>query len=239
MFRASGYAPPAPASLAVGRQALSLAEAIRCFAKEYIAVFRMFNWLQPFCSHRPCAQPAKTIAAGQASLCCSCTAMPATMRCGSTCNPHWRLQGYRCEAIDMEPVLGDIDAYAEALLSRIEQMVASTGQAPLLVCHSMGGLVARGSGKGAHDLCAGVVTLGTPHHGCALAASVSGAMPGKCAAAARGSRRHWPPPRHRLRARLVSVFSWHDLDRRPVVHQLAGRSAAYATVGHRARIAAA
>ncbi len=119
--------------------------------------------------------------------------------------------GYRCEAIDMEPVLGDIDAYADALLSRIEQLVASTGQAPLLVCHSMGGLVARAAlAKGAQDLCAGVVTLGTPHHGCALARFGIGrnAWQMRCGSAWLKALATAEAPA--LRARLVSIFSWHD-----------------------------
>ena len=74
-------------------------------------------------------------------------------------------------AVDLEPVLGDIDDY----LHSVEQAVASLctkTNAPkvIIVAHSMGGLVARaylrrhGDGRIAH-----VFTLGTPHHGTSLA----------------------------------------------------------------------
>src|SRR5262249_54092667 len=151
--------PPKPAPLASSRQSLSLPEAIRCFAREYIAVFRMFNWLQPFCSHHRYAAPDAPITAGQAPT--------VLLVHGYACNhgvwldlqPALAAAGYRCEAIDMEPVLGDIDDYANALLRHLEQLTASTGQAPLVVCHSMGGLVARAAlAKAERDVCAGIVT---------------------------------------------------------------------------------
>ncbi|CAG9165349.1 hypothetical protein LMG23992_00448 [Cupriavidus laharis] len=203
--------PPAPAWLASGRQPLQLADAIRCFANEYIAVFRMFNWLQPFCSHRRYVQPSDSLPARQTPT--------VLLVHGYACNhavwldlqPALAAAGYHCEAIDMEPVLGDIDDYADALLQHIEQIRARTGRAPLLVCHSMGGLAARAAlSRRARDLCAGVVTLGTPHHGCAVARFGAGrnAWQMRCGSPWLKALADAEAPA--LRARVVSIFSWHD-----------------------------
>lgn len=203
--------PPAPAGLASGRLPLRPAEAIRCFANEYIAVFRMFNWLQPFCSHRPYVQRADTFAACQ---------MPTVLLVhGYACNhavwldlqPALAAAGYPCEAIDLEPVLGDLDDYANALRRHISQVKARTGQPPLLVCHSMGGLVARAAlARSGEDLCAGVVTLGTPHHGCALARFGAGRNSWQMRCGSPWLRALAEAEAPALRTRLVSIFSWHD-----------------------------
>ncbi|CAG2142949.1 hypothetical protein LMG31506_02741 [Cupriavidus yeoncheonensis] len=203
--------PPAPAGLASGRLPLRPAQAIRCFANEYIAVFRMFNWLQPFCSHRRYVQPADTFAARP---------MPTVLLVhGYACNhavwldlqPALAAAGYPCEAIDLEPVLGDLDDYADALGRHIGQIKASTGQPPLLVCHSMGGLVARAArARSGENTCAGIVTLGTPHHGCALARFGAGrnSWQMRCGSPWLSALAEAEAPA--LRTRLVSIFSWHD-----------------------------
>ncbi len=74
-------------------------------------------------------------------------------------------------SVDLEPVMADIDAYVPLVHRRIEDLCAEVGTAQvLIVAHSMGGLVARaylrahGGARVAH-----VFTLGTPHHGTALA----------------------------------------------------------------------
>lgn len=75
--------------------------------------------------------------------------------------------------INLEPIFGNIDAYAEQLQQRIEAVCNDTGASKVfLVAHSMGGLVSRSyiqnlSGGGR---VAGLITLGTPHHGTGLAA---------------------------------------------------------------------
>ncbi|WER44903.1 alpha/beta fold hydrolase [Cupriavidus sp. WKF15] len=203
--------PPAPAALGSGRLPLRLAEIIRCFANEYIAVFRMFNWLQPFCAHRRYVPPAAPFAARQ---------MPTVLLVhGYACNhavwldlqPALAAAGYPCEAIDLEPVLGDLDDYADVLRRHIGQVKANTGQPPLLVCHSMGGLVARAAlARAGENLGAGVVTLGTPHHGCALARFGAGrnARQMRCGSPWLTALAKAETPA--LRTRMVSIFSWHD-----------------------------
>jgi len=68
---------------------------------------------------------------------------------------------------DLEPAYAGIDAYTEALAARIEDVCAKTGARQLvIVTHSMGGLAARAClrAKGPGRV-AGLITLGTGHHG--------------------------------------------------------------------------
>ncbi|HTN67560.1 MAG TPA: alpha/beta fold hydrolase [Burkholderiaceae bacterium] len=74
-------------------------------------------------------------------------------------------------ALDLEPVLGSIDQYVPALDAAIQALCKASGQARIvLVAHSMGGLAARAYLRrhGAARI-AKIITLGTPHHGTALA----------------------------------------------------------------------
>ncbi|QJE02984.1 alpha/beta fold hydrolase [Massilia forsythiae] len=74
-------------------------------------------------------------------------------------------------SIDLEPLDGDIDGYAARVEQAVAALCAATGAPQVaIVAHSMGGLVARAwmRAHGAARL-ARLVTLGTPHHGSALA----------------------------------------------------------------------
>lgn len=209
---AKEHRPPLPTQ-APARKPIGPAAALRCFLAECRAVFRMFNWLQPFRSRLSFAAPSQPLAATPHVL----------LVHGYGCNhaiwldmaPALADAGYRCEGIDLTPVLGDIDDYAPQLLARMHDIRARTGRAPLLVCHSMGGLAARAAQvlaahAGDHAPCAGIVTLGSPHHGCALARFGGG----------RNARQmRWQSPwlaslaaseTPEMRARIVSIFSWHD-----------------------------
>jgi pimeloyl-ACP methyl ester carboxylesterase len=73
-------------------------------------------------------------------------------------------------------VVAPIEEFSAHLDSVVRQLTQASGQAKaILVCHSMGGLVARACLR-AHgaDRIAGIVTLGSPHHGSALAVLGSG-----------------------------------------------------------------
>lgn len=73
-------------------------------------------------------------------------------------------------AVNLEPVLGSIDHYGEIIEHAVVRVTEVTGQSPILICHSMGGLAARVwlrdfNGARVHR----IVTLGTPHRGTWLA----------------------------------------------------------------------
>ncbi|MWL86655.1 alpha/beta fold hydrolase [Cupriavidus sp. SW-Y-13] len=204
--------PPLPTD-APHCQPLGIPAAMRGYLTEYRAVFRMFNWLQPFRSRLDFAQPARPLP----------DAPHVLMVHGYGCNhaiwldmaPALAAAGYQCEGIDLTPVLGDIDDYAAPLLARMREMAARTGHPPLLVCHSMGGLAARAAlvlaaRDGSTPPSTGIVTLGSPHHGCALARFAGGRN---------AWQMRWQSPwlaalaaaeTPAMRAHIVSVFSWHD-----------------------------
>lgn len=81
-----------------------------------------------------------------------------------------RKSGRAFVAVNLEPPFGSIDNYARIIDDAIVSVTASTGQPPLLICHSMGGLAARAwlrdaDGARVHR----IVTIATPHHGTWLA----------------------------------------------------------------------
>ncbi len=74
-------------------------------------------------------------------------------------------------AVNLEPAWGSLDVHADALEQAVRQVAASTGQPPVLICHSMGGLVARAwlASAGGAARVHRVVTIGSPHGGAWLA----------------------------------------------------------------------
>jgi triacylglycerol esterase/lipase EstA (alpha/beta hydrolase family) len=68
-------------------------------------------------------------------------------------------------------VFGSIDGYVPIVEAAVQRITQATGMAPVLVCHSMGGLAARAwlranpAGGRVHH----VITIGSPHHGTWLA----------------------------------------------------------------------
>lgn len=82
-----------------------------------------------------------------------------------------KTQGIACAAMTLEPAHGaSVDAMVGALDACVRRMADATGRAPLIVAHSMGGLVVRAwlgrlSAQERLRLAAHVVTLATPHQG--------------------------------------------------------------------------
>jgi triacylglycerol lipase len=116
-------------------------------------------------------------------------------------------RGLTCHAVTIEPLLGEIDAMADALAARLRRAEAP----PVIVAHSLGGLVTRRMMQRAPDVrLAGVVTIATPHEGAVQAALAFGA-------AGRSLRRGGPwlrslqqgptPPPDLPR---VAIATWHD-----------------------------
>lgn len=74
-------------------------------------------------------------------------------------------------------VFAPVETFAAHLAEVVEEVVAASGQPRvILVCHSMGGLAARAYlREHGPARVAGLVSLGSPHHGTALAAMAAGA----------------------------------------------------------------
>ena len=110
------------------------------------------------------------------------------------------------------PPYADIEHFAEQLGAKIESVCAVTGAAHvLLVCHSMGGLVARAyvRQRGLARI-KRIVTIGTPHHGSIFARGLIG----RCLAQMRPGNA-WLAELNRDEAKpstvpITSIWSRHD-----------------------------
>jgi pimeloyl-ACP methyl ester carboxylesterase len=146
-----------------------LARLVRAWGLEVVAAAQVFFWWQPFRSR---AHPDCLDGSGRGVI----------LVHGFLCNrgvwSRWLVELERRKApylaVNLEPVFGSIDHYVELLDQAICSMTRATGLPPLIVCHSMGGLVARawmrehqGSRRIHH-----VVTIGTPHEGTSLATRI-------------------------------------------------------------------
>jgi pimeloyl-ACP methyl ester carboxylesterase len=80
-----------------------------------------------------------------------------------------RLQGtgHAFVAVNLEPLFVSIESYTALVEAAVQRVTACTGEPPLVVCHSMGGLVARSWLRATHSASrvAHVVTIGSPHRG--------------------------------------------------------------------------
>lgn len=105
--------------------------------------------------------------------------LPVLLIHGYGCNSgYWRPMSKHLHAagishygIDLEPPGADIDAFAPQVHAAIERLCTATGSKQVIIlAHSMGGLVARAYlRRYGRAWIARVITLGTPHHGTALA----------------------------------------------------------------------
>ena len=70
-------------------------------------------------------------------------------------------------AVNLQPVFGSIDDYAVLIDRAVKQVTKDTGLPPLVVCHSMGGVVVRAwlRRANADDRVHHIITIGSPHHG--------------------------------------------------------------------------
>jgi triacylglycerol esterase/lipase EstA (alpha/beta hydrolase family) len=146
----------------------SLAQWVGAWWTEVLAASRVFLWHQPFAWNKYPDQ-AKGVA-GQPGR------RGMVLVHGYLCNRGiWNpwLQRLTQEqrafaAVNLEPVFTSIDDYAAQVEQAVKSVTAATGLAPLVVCHSMGGLAVRAwlrSGAGNDARVHHIVTIGTPHHG--------------------------------------------------------------------------
>jgi triacylglycerol lipase len=145
-----------------------LIQRVRAWWEESTGAVRVFGWLLPW---RANAEPDHLDLPGQ---------RPLVLVHGFVCNRAlwnpWmrrlRAGGVPFIAVNLEPVFGSITTYAKVIDDAVSRAAAATGLAPLVVAHSMGGLATR-AWLHAHadndERIAGVVTVGSPHHGTSLA----------------------------------------------------------------------
>lgn len=141
---------------------------IRAWLGECIVAVQVFGWRQPFRSqafHDVTGRPGvRGIVFVHGYLCNRGFWNPWLKRCIAVRQP--------CIAVSLEPVFSELDGYVLAVGRAVATMERETGLPPLLVCHSMGGLVARAwlaSVAQADARVHHVFTIGTPHRGTWLA----------------------------------------------------------------------
>jgi triacylglycerol esterase/lipase EstA (alpha/beta hydrolase family) len=152
----------------------SLRELARAWAIEVLVAPRVFLWNQPFRSTRhPDHVPAG--ARGRRGV---------VLVHGFFCNRGlwnpWlgrlRDADIAFVAVNLEPVLGSIDDYHDVIASAVAAVEAATGQPPLVVAHSMGGLAVRAwLAAEPHARIHRLVTIATPHAGTRIARHARGA----------------------------------------------------------------
>lgn len=190
-------------------------QACSLFAQEFYASMLSSSWTMPFFSF------SKRVPDNPEGL-------PVLLIHGYGCNSgYWHSLSKALlkariahHAVDMEPIAGGIDEYVSTIHSAVERLRAEYGlDRILIVAHSMGGLAVRAYLR-AHgsDRIAKVITLGTPHHGTALAQFGVGLntrqmrwspaeQEGLCSDWLRQLTADENPATYRL---FVSIYSHHD-----------------------------
>ena len=128
---------------------------------------RVFLWRQPL---RTFAEPDNLATSSQSGV-----VFIHGLLCNRAFWSPWmaklRLQDRAFASVSLEPVFGSIDDYAVIVEAAVAKVIQATGQAPTLICHSMGGLAARAwlrSNAANDDRIKRVITIGSPHFGTAL-----------------------------------------------------------------------
>lgn len=143
---------------------------VGAWLQEVGASVRTFGWQQPW-QHARHPDHLPPQAQGQRGV---------LLVHGFVCNrgfwnrwmPKLRAAGIPHVAVSLGPPFTDIALQAQGIEKAWQRLLQATGKPPLLVGHSMGGLMIRSWLRGkpretalAHE----VITIGTPHHGTALA----------------------------------------------------------------------
>jgi pimeloyl-ACP methyl ester carboxylesterase len=125
---------------------------------------RLFMWRQPwrsgFAEPAPVHDPQRPALLLIAGFMCNRAAWKPLLDSGL-------LRDFNVATVNLEPIFGDIDRYAEVVHGAVERLRETSGAARVvLVGHSMGGLAARVYLRRHGDAHAvRVVTLASPHHG--------------------------------------------------------------------------
>lgn len=147
----------------------SVPQMVRAWFSETVHLFRTFYWRQPF---RWRSEPDHVDAA-------SIGRVGVVLVHGFMCNRgfwnEWlralRDRGHPCIAVNLEPPFAPIDTCEDCIEQAVRCMEQLTGRAPVLLCHSMGGLAARAwwRARGHPGRVAHLATIGSPHGGTWLA----------------------------------------------------------------------
>lgn len=138
--------------------------------QEVVASVRTFGWQQPW-QHARHPDHLPPQAAGRQGV---------LLVHGFVCNrgfwnrwmPELRAAGIPHVAVSLGPPFRDIALQAQGIEQAWQGLMQATGRPPLLVGHSMGGLMIRSwLGSKPREIAQAheVITIGTPHHGTALA----------------------------------------------------------------------
>lgn len=141
---------------------------LKAWWDECLIDLQVFGWRQPFFEHAAADVPARSGRRGLLFL------------HGYVCNralwtpwlEHCRRLDRPALAVSLEPVFSGLDAYVPLVEQAVARLQRETGLAPIVVCHSMGGLVLRAwlaATPGALARVRHAVTIGTPHRGTWLA----------------------------------------------------------------------
>jgi triacylglycerol esterase/lipase EstA (alpha/beta hydrolase family) len=221
--RAASATPPA--------YRIGAAARLRMLAEEFCASMLVTSWHVP----RGCARMTVHADGGR---------VPVLLVHGYGCNSgYWAhleplLDRARIShaSIDLEPVAAGIDDYAPLIEARVRELCAAMGAARIaIVAHSMGGLAARAWMRAyGHARVARLITLGTPHHGTALARFGPGANAAQMRRDSPWLRALAAGETADVRARIVSLYTHHDNIVAPQdSSELPGaRNVAFGGVGH-------
>lgn len=146
-----------------------VAQLVQAWWNEVLAAPVVFCWRQPFRSRLwpdhlpPSARGCRGVLLVHGFVCNRGLWAPWLQRL--------RASGVPVVAVNLEPVFDSIDEVTQVIEDGVRRLEACTGLAPVVVCHSMGGLALRrwwaeqGDDARVHH----AITIGTPHHGTWLA----------------------------------------------------------------------
>lgn len=147
-------------------QRISWKMAVRLLLQEFLATMLVTSWHMPFRTFSGTLAP-------------HAHGFPVLLIHGYGCNSgYWHSMRRRLaqanisyKAIDLEPLLGGIDAYAGSINEAVESLCRETGKGQVIIlAHSMGGLAARAYLRHHRGRrIAKIICVGAPHHGTVLA----------------------------------------------------------------------
>ena len=209
-------------------------------ARLFFGELRATLWTSSWGMLRPRLHAADCVTPGQG--------LPVLLVHGYVCNRGYWTQlsrqmaqaGIVHKAVDLEPIDADIEAFVPQVEQAITELCTRTGSdRVILVAHSMGGLVARAWLRhyGAARV-ARIITIGTPHHGTALANLAAGAN-ARQMSRIDGAPSGWlaqlaASEAPETRALITSMYSHHDNIVAPQcsAHLPGARNLAFGGIGH-------